>query len=76
MTELPEHLTADGWLRGLFSAQEVRKGGVLKRKIRDVERLCGQDRFMAEVQTRGFQMVRNGQHFVVFCNAEPIRRVV
>lgn len=73
---MPDHLTPDGWLRSLFSAQEVRKGGVLKRKIRDVERLCGQDRFMAEVQARGFQMVRNGQHFVVFCNADPIRKVV
>lgn len=76
MVALPDHLTPEQWLQNIFTAQEVRKGGVLKRQIRDVERICGQDMFLDEVRRRGFQLVRNGKHFVVFCNSEPIRRVV
>ena len=76
MTQLPDYLTPENWLHNLFSAAEVRKGGVLKRQIRDVERLCGWDLFLHEVKRRGFQAVRNGRHVVVFCNTEPIRRVV
>lgn len=73
---MPGFLISDGWLRGLCSAQEARKGGALTCKVRDVERLCAQDRLMAKVQARGFQIVRNGRHCAVFCTTEPIRRVM
>ncbi len=76
MVQLPDHLTPEQWLHGVFSAQEVRKGGILKRQIRDIERLCGRDAFLDEARRRGFQVLRNGRHFVVFCNADPIRRVI
>jgi len=76
MAELPDYLTPEHWLRTVFAAAEVRRGGVLKRQVRDIERLCGQDMFLDEARRRGFQVVRNGRHFVVFCNSEPIRRVV
>lgn len=75
MKTMPEHLTAERWLAQVFSSEEARKGGVVKRQIRDVERLVGLDMFMAEVSRRGYQAVRNGRHFVVFCNKDPIRRV-
>ena len=75
MAALPELLTPDEWLAQLFGSQTARKGGVVKRQIRDVERLAGRDAFMAEVNRRGFQAVENGCHFVVFCNRLPIRRV-
>ena len=75
MAEPPEYLTPERWMAHLFSAAEVRRGGVLKRQIRDVERLVGRDAFFAETQRRGFQVVQNGRHFVIFCNNAPIRRV-
>ena len=76
MSNLPDYLTPEQWLNTVFSAKEVGKRGVLKRQIRDIERLCGQDAFLDEARRRGFQVVRNGRHLVVFCNNEPIRRVV
>lgn len=76
MTQLPEYLTPEIWLQNVFAAAEVRKGGVLKRQIQDIDRLCGRDLFLEEARRRGFQVVRNGRHFVVFCNGDPIRRVV
>jgi hypothetical protein len=48
---------------------------VVKRKVRDVERLVGRERFVTELARLGFQAVENGRHFVVFCNTLPIRRV-
>jgi hypothetical protein len=75
MAQLPDHLTAETWLRQVFSSIEARKGGIVKRQIRDVERIAGRDAFLREVERRGFQAVENGRHYVVFCNALPIRRV-
>ena len=75
MSEIPDYLTPEIWLHNVFAAAEVRKGGVLKRKVRDVERLCGRDLFLAEARRRGFQVLRNLQHFVIFCNSDPIFRV-
>lgn len=75
MSQLPEHLNPEIWLHQVFASQEAARGGVVKRKVRDVERLVGRDLFLAEVERRGFQAVQNHRHYVVFCNSEPIRRV-
>lgn len=75
MAQLPDYLTPDLWLEQLFSSGEARKGGVVKRQVRDVERLVGRAAFQEAVRRRGFSAVENGRHFVVFCNSRPIRRV-
>jgi len=75
MAALPDYLTPELWLDQIFSSAEARRGGVVKRQVRDVERLAGRDLFLQAVQSRGFQAVENGRHFVVFCNQRPIRRV-
>ncbi len=75
MAQLPEYLTPERWIAQVFSSGEARKGGIVKRQIRDVERIAGREAFLAEVDRRGFQAVENGRHFVVFCNNAPIRRV-
>lgn len=75
MAQLPEHLTPQRWLAQLFSSREAMSGGVVKRRVRDVERLVGRDAFVRDVRRRGFQAVENGRHFVIFCNPAPIRRL-
>ena len=75
MAHLPEHLTPERWMAQMFSSGEALKGGIVKRQIRDVERIVGRAAFAAEVERRGFQALENGRHFVVFCNDAPIRRV-
>ncbi len=72
MAQLPEHLTPEKWLDQVFNSGEARKGGVVKRQIRDVERLVGRAAFVREVHCRGFQAVENGRHFVIFCNRLPV----
>ncbi|PIE06579.1 MAG: N-(5'-phosphoribosyl)anthranilate isomerase [Rhodobacterales bacterium] len=75
MTNLPPSINPETWMRSVFSSRDVRRGGVFKRQVRDVERIVGRDVFLAEVERRGFQALENGRHFIVCCNAQPIRRV-
>lgn len=72
MTETIHFLTPEQWLETVFSAQAVNKGGVIRRSLRDVERLCGRDRFLKELRRRGFLAVLNAGQVVIFCNREPI----
>ena len=73
---IPAPLSPDHWLVHLFSSQAARQGGVIRRKIRDVDRYVGRDAFLTEMQRRGFPVVENAGQFVIFCNREPIRRVL
>ncbi|ABD56505.1 hypothetical protein [Jannaschia sp. CCS1] len=73
--QLPDHLTPEIWLSQVLSSREAQGGGIVKRQVRDVERLVGRDAFLEEAERRGFQVVQNNRHFVIFCNALPIRRV-
>ena len=75
MTYLPENMTSEMWLEQIFLSAEAVKGGVVKRQVRDVERLVGRQAFADEIRRRGFQAVENGRHFVIFCNGSPIRRI-
>ncbi|KNG95208.1 hypothetical protein [Pseudaestuariivita atlantica] len=72
---LPPHLSARDWLDQMFTSATARKGGIVKRQVRDVERLVGREAFAAEVRRRGFQALRNGGHFIVICNDQPIYRL-
>lgn len=76
MLPLTNHLSPDRWITQIFSARTAAEGGIVRRRVSDVERLVGRDRFLREVARRGFRAVENGGHFVIFCNAEPVRIVV
>jgi N-acetylglutamate synthase-like GNAT family acetyltransferase len=65
--------TAEDWLRHLFDAKAAKDGGVVRRNARDMERMVGRSRFMAEMQRRGFTVAENAGQVIVFCNAEPVR---
>ena len=75
MNAQPDFLDAENWISNLFSSQAAREGAVIRRKIRDVERFVGRDRFLTDMRRRGFSVVENAGQFVVFCNCEPIRRL-
>lgn len=61
------------WFRHLFSAKSALDGGVVRRKVRDMERMVGRELFMAEVERRGFTALENAGQVIIFCNAEPVR---
>jgi hypothetical protein len=72
MKDLPQTISPDRWIVHLFSARSAAEGGTVRRKVADVERLIGRDRFLHEVRRRGFRVVENAGQFIVFCNREPV----
>lgn len=66
--DAPEH-----WMEQAFSCPTARNGGVIKRRVSDVERIVGRDLFLTEVRRRGFQAIENGDALVIFCNDAPVR---
>ena len=59
----------------LFGSRSARQGAVVRRKVRDVERLVGREIFFAELRRRGYSAVENAGQFIIFCNLEPVQRV-
>ena len=66
-------LSPEVWLRDIFACKAVQNGGVIRRKTRDVERFVGMNRFLLEIDRRGFQVAENAGQMVIFCNRAPVR---
>lgn len=66
-------LSPEVWLNDLFASKAVNQGGVIRRKARDIERFVGMDRFMVEIDRRGYRVAENAGQIIIFCNRSPIR---
>jgi hypothetical protein len=73
MRNLNSPLSPEIWLRDMFASKAVQQGGVIRRKARDIERFAGMQRFMAEIDRRGYQAAENAGQIVIFCNRAPVR---
>ncbi|PYG34429.1 hypothetical protein C8N36_10179 [Pelagimonas varians] len=60
-------------MHSVFSARAAAEGGIVRRQSRDIDRIVGRDRFLAEVHKRGFHAVENAGQTVIFCNNHPVR---
>ena len=69
-------LSPDAWLTHVFSAKAAREGGVVRRKLRDIEKYVGRDAFEKELVRRGYHAVENAGQLVIFCNQEPLWLIV
>jgi hypothetical protein len=70
---LPMEMSPQHWVTHVFSSKAAREGGVVRRKIRDIERYVGLDAFLEELNRRGFSALENAGQLVIFCNQEPVR---
>ena len=66
-------LSPEVWLNDLFTSKAVNQGGVIRRKARDIERFVGMDRFMVEIDRRGYRAAENTGQIIIFCNRSLIR---
>ncbi|MEO1788748.1 MAG: N-(5'-phosphoribosyl)anthranilate isomerase [Pseudomonadota bacterium] len=72
MTRLPVTIHPDIWMAHIFAARAAVDGGIVPRKSADIDRIIGRDRFIAELNRRGFRAVENAGQTVIFCNREPV----
>lgn len=61
-----------GWLEQIFSAEQVDRGGIVRRSIHDVERFVGLHVLIDEARDRGFHVIETGEQIVIICNQEGI----
>ncbi|MEL6563685.1 MAG: N-(5'-phosphoribosyl)anthranilate isomerase [Pseudomonadota bacterium] len=73
MDALPDYLTPEQWLDKIFSAKSALQGGVVRRKVRDIDRLVGRPLFREELRKLGYRAIENNGNFVIFCNRAPLR---
>ncbi len=57
------------WCARIFDAKSARKGGIVRRAVRDVDREIGRAAFVGEVSRRGFHLIECGGQYIVICNA-------
>ena len=69
-TDLP--IRPEDWMRRIFLTRAAAEGGVVRRKTSDIDRIIGRERFVAELDRRGFRAVENGGQTVIFCNRDPV----
>ncbi len=69
-------LSPKAWMADLFRSKAVMEGAVIRRKIRDIERYAGMQRFGQELCRRGFQVFANTGQLIIICNQDPVRRVL
>ena len=62
------------WMRDIFSSKSARDGQVVRRKLRDIDRFIGRERFVQELHRRGYRAVENSGQIAIFCNQEPVRQ--
>lgn len=72
MSETYALLPPELWLLQMFSAKSAREGGIIRRQVRDVERIVGRSAFELELRRRGYRAVENAGQFIIFCNREPV----
>lgn len=75
MSAMPP-LSPDQFFGEFLASKAARDGAVIRRQVRDVERYVGRGAFLDEMRRRGFSVVENAGQFVVFCNREPLRRLL
>jgi len=49
MKDLPVYLKPETWIAHLFSSRAAREGGIIRRKLRDIDRFVGREAFLREM---------------------------
>ena len=63
---IPAPLSPDAWMIHVFSAKAAREGGIVRRKLRDIEKYVGRNAFETELARRGYHAIENAGQMVIF----------
>ena len=59
-------------MRQMFATRTALDGGVIRRKVADIDHIVGREVFLSAMQKRGYRVVENAGHFVIFCNSDAV----
>lgn len=57
------------FINQIFKAQAVKDGGIVRRKIANVQKFASFAYLMKEVEERGFHLIETGDQYMIICNA-------
>jgi hypothetical protein len=63
------------WIEKIFAAKAAQNGGIVRRKVSNVEKYASEWELKSAVKARGFHLVRCGDQYVILCNRGTIKVV-
>ncbi len=60
-------MNKDEFLDRLFSTKSANSGGIIRRKISEVDKYVSRQNLVEEVEARGFHMIATWDQYVIFC---------
>lgn len=57
------------YINAIFDAKAARSGGIVRRKIEDVEKYASSRYLSEEVARRGFHILEVGRQYLIICNS-------
>ena len=61
------------WIRDIFRAGAVNKGGIVRRSRKTVRKNGGYKALLREVKRRKFHLIRTGGQYVIVCNKGQVK---
>jgi len=60
------------WIKQAFQANAVRKGAVIRRSKKSVQKIVNRFDLLQEVKSRGFHLIETGGQYVILCNSGSV----
>ncbi|MDZ4657030.1 MAG: hypothetical protein SH868_05555 [Bythopirellula sp.] len=61
------------WVLKIFDAQQVEKGGIVRRSVSDVQEHATFPMLLNEVKRLGYHLIETGDQFVIFCHTGAMK---
>lgn len=61
------------FINAMFRAKAAKSGGIVRRKIANVQKYASFQYLLKEVAARGFHLVETGDQYIVICNPGNFR---
>ena len=60
----------------MFESKTAKSGGVIRRKISNIQKYSSTQLLISYVRKRGFHIIQTGDQYVIFCNPGDIKIIV
>lgn len=61
------------YINRIFEAKSTKNGGIVRRKIANVEKYASFKYLVKEVEARGFHLIETGDQYVIFCSTGSLK---